>query len=278
MADLQPREHAAPLRVTGEVFALKTVGDHIHLTLVAPGVPDRVRPGMFVTLGVGGEPSGLLFRRAFWLHRVRPSGVYGGTIEVVFEVRGPGTRWLSRLHAHDPVDVVGPSGRPFALPKEPVACAVVGDGHGAVPMFMLGEHLRDRGCSVHMVLGAANERGLFGALEARRAAQSVTVATLDGSVGLTGTVAAALPAVLARNAIDVVYGCGPNSALAAVAEVARAAGAWCQVAVEAPMACGHGLCESCIVPVRGRDGLARWSRCCTDGPVYAADRVDWGRM
>jgi dihydroorotate dehydrogenase electron transfer subunit len=197
---------------------------------------------------------------------------------VVFTVRGPATRWLADLRAQDRVDLIGPLGRPFALPREPVTCLVVADGYGSAPMFMLGEHLRERDCSVHMVLGAASERGLFDAREARRAAQSVTITTLDGSVGIKGAVVTPLPAVFARHQIDVVYAAGPLAMLREVAGLARASGAWCQVAMEASMACGVGLCQSCVLPVRGTDGITRPARCCVDGPVFGGDRVDWALL
>ncbi|MDX6296738.1 MAG: dihydroorotate dehydrogenase electron transfer subunit [Nocardioidaceae bacterium] len=261
-----------------EVLTLKPVGGYLHLTLIADSIADRARPGSFVTLGIGGETSAMLRPRAFWLHRVRHSGLYGGTVEVVFTPRSPATRWLAQLSPHDPVVVTGPLGRPFALPTEPVSCAVVGHGYGVAPLFMLAERLRERDCRVHMVLGASTERELFGGLEARRAAQSVTVATADGSVGIKGGVADALPAVLRRNQTEVVYACGPLGVLRAVAALAGSVGAWCQVAMEAQMACGLGVCLSCVVPVRGPDNITRPTRCCIDGPVFAGDRVDWSLL
>jgi dihydroorotate dehydrogenase electron transfer subunit len=278
MDDTQWTKAPGPVQVMAQVFSVKMVGGYVHLTLIANDVAERARPGSFVALRIGGETSALPLRRSFWVHRARPSGVYGGTVEVVFPVRGQSTRWLSSLHAHDTVDVIGPVGRAFALPQEPVACAVVGEGYGAAPMFMLGGQLRERDCAVHMVLGAPDERRLFGALEARRAAQSVTVTTVDGSVGIKGGIAAALPAVLARHQVDVVYACGPYGMLYDVARLARSTGAWCQVAMEAPMACSVGLCLSCVVPVKGKDNITRPARCCLDGPVFAGERVDWGRM
>lgn len=278
MGETARREPTGPVLVAGEVLSVKQVGDYAHLTVVAPGVAERARPGSFVMLGIGGETSGLLRRRAFWVHRARPAGVYGGTVEVVFPPRSPATRWLAALHPHDAVDVLGPAGRPFALPKEPAVCVVVGHGYGAAPLLLLGERLRERECAVHMVLGATSERGLFGALEARRAAQSVTVTTADGSVGIKGDVTVALPALLGRHRVDVVYACGPTPTVQEVARLAEASGAWSQVALEAPMACGLGLCLSCVVPVRGRDGVTRPARCCVDGPVFDGTRVDWARL
>jgi dihydroorotate dehydrogenase electron transfer subunit len=264
-----------PLQVEGEVFSNKRVGDYFHLTFVAEGIAERTRPGNFVALAVGGPTSAALLRRAFSIYRARPAGVYGGTLEIVFAANGQGTRWLAERVPHDPVNIVGPLGRPFALPREPVACALVGGGYGSAPLFALAERLRERRCAVHMVLGAATESRLFGALEAKRSASSVTVTTVDGSVGIAGLVTDPLPALLVRNHVEVVYSCGPMPMLAAVSEVAKAHGAWSQTAVEESMACGIGVCMTCVLPVVGDDGVTRMVRSCVEGPVFAGDRVRW---
>ena len=268
----------APLQVSATVGSVKRVGDYTHLTLVAPGVAERVRPGCFVALAVGDEQSSMLLRRSFSVFRATPGGLSGGTVEVVFAASGKGTQWLAARTSGDRVDLVGPLGRPFALPREAVPCTLVAGGYGSAPMFALGERLRERGCPVHMVLGAATESRLFGVLEARRAAQSVTVTTEDGSVGVRGRVTDVLPALLARTATDVVYACGPMGMLAAVAELAEAHGAWSQCAVEESMACGIGICMTCVLPVVGSDGITRMLRSCVEGPVFRGDRVRWSEV
>lgn len=263
------------LQGQGEVLSVRRVGAYHHLTLVAPGVAERTRPGHFAALAIADRHGAQLLRRAFSIYRVRASGVYGGTVEVVFAVHGPGTAWLSRLRQHDTVDVVAPLGRPFALPKEPVSCVLVGGGYGSAPLFMLAERLRERGCSVHMVLGAATEERLFGALDAKRAAQSAVVTTDDGSVGIRGVVTDPLPDLLGRTGSEVVYACGPMPMLAAVSRVAAAHGAWSQCAVEEAMACGVGVCMTCVLPVVGDDGVTRMVRSCVEGPVFRGERVRW---
>jgi dihydroorotate dehydrogenase electron transfer subunit len=195
---------AGPLQRRAEVLSRKRIGEYHHLTLVAPGVAERFRPGHFAALAIGGPDSALLLRRAFSIYRGRESGVYGGTIEIILAVHGPGTAWLATRSPHDVVDVVAPLGRPFALPKEPVACTLVAGGYGSAPMFALADRLRERGCAVHMVLGASTEQRLFGALEARRSASSVVVTTEDGSVGIRGRVTDVLPGVVQRTGSEVV--------------------------------------------------------------------------
>ncbi|NYG08294.1 dihydroorotate dehydrogenase electron transfer subunit [Phycicoccus badiiscoriae] len=263
------------VQVTGELIATRRVGAYHHLTFVAPGLAELARPGQFVALAVGGDTSATLLRRCFSIHKVSPSGTYGGTVDVVISAVGPGTRWLSTLRAHDEVDIVGPLGRPFPLPTEPVACVLVGGGYGSAPLFWLAEALRERGCHVELVLGAATESKLFGVLEARRYGDGVSVTTDDGSAGTKGWVSDVLPDVIRRTSAAVVYGCGPMGMLKSITDVATAEGAVAQVAVEESMACGVGVCMTCVMPVTGNDGATRMVRSCVEGPVFRGDRVRW---
>ena len=241
----------------------------------AEGVAELAKPGQFVALTVGGPTSGLLLRRSFSLHKVSATGTYGGTVEIVVANAGPGTAWISALAPHDRVNIVGPLGRGFRLPKEPQPCILVGGGYGSAPLFWLAEMLGERGCSTHLVLGAASERRLFGVVEGRRIADEVAVVTDDGSAGRTGRVTDVLPDLLTRTGAAVIYACGPMAMLAAVTDVGARFGAVTQVAVEEAMACGIGVCMTCVLPVRGTDGVTRMVRSCVDGPVFAGDDVRW---
>ena len=265
----------SPVQVRGEVLAVRPAGAYVSMTVVAGGIAESARPGQFVTLAVGGENSALVLSRAFSIFRVQSRGVYGGTVEFVFAATGRGTRWLARRRPHDPVDVVGPLGRPFALPRQPVVAALVGGGYGAAPLFALADALRARGSRVHFVLGAATGDRIFGALEAKRMAVGVAFTTEDGSVGQRGSVTDVLPAMLERTSADVVYACGPMGMLAAVSALAADARIPCQVAVEEAMACGIGVCMTCVLPVVGSDGVTRMARSCVEGPVFRGERVRW---
>src|SRR4051812_19349749 len=190
------------------------------MTVVASGIAEQTRPGQFVAVAVGGDDGSMLLRRAFSIHKVATRGVFGGTVEFVFAVHGKGTAWLARQRPHDPIDVVGPVGKPFALPKDPAHCVLVGGGYGSAPLFMLADALRLRGCRVDFVLGAASVDRLFGALDAKRMAASVAFTTDDGSYGQQGRVSDVLPEVIERTRADVVYACGPMPMLQAVYSVA----------------------------------------------------------
>ena len=264
-----------PVQVRGEVLSTRRVGAYHHISLVAPGIAESARPGHFVALAVGGPYTAQLLRRAFSIYRVNQRGVYGGTVEVVVAPHGAGTQWLSQLGVHDPVDVVGPLGKPFSLPKEHVSATLVGGGYGSAPLFALAEALRSRGSRVDFVLGAASSDKLFGALDARRMAQTVAITTDDGSAGERGWVSDVLPDVLRRAHTDVVYACGPMGMLRAVSAIATEHGAHAQCAVEESMACGIGVCMTCVLPVVGDDGRTRMVRSCVEGPVFAGERVRW---
>jgi dihydroorotate dehydrogenase electron transfer subunit len=126
-----------------------------------------------------------------------------------------------------------------------------------------------------MVLGAATADRVFGELEGKRTASSVTVTTEDGSSGVQGLVSDVLPDVVERSGALVVYACGPMPMLRAVGQVAASYAIPCQVAVEEAMACGIGVCMTCVLPVRCDDGQSRFLRSCVDGPVFDAARVRW---
>jgi len=264
-----------PLQVAGEILAIKKVGAYQAVTVIAPGIPELTRPGHFLAVQVGGPESSMLLRRAFAIYDVKERGVYGGTVEFVFAVHGKGTAWLASRRPQDKLDVVGPLGKPFRLPKTPVNVTLVGGGYGSAPLLPLARALRERGCRVDVVLGAGSADRLFGFLDAKRMADSIAVTTDDGSIGTRGRVSDVLPGVLDKSRADVVYACGPMSMLRAVADLAAERGIPSQVAVEESMACGIGVCMTCVLPVVGDDGLTRMVRSCVEGPVFLGDRVRW---
>jgi dihydroorotate dehydrogenase electron transfer subunit len=264
-----------PVQVKGEVLSRRRVGAYHLLEVAAGGIAEQAKPGQFVAVSVGGPASALLLRRSFALYRATPTGAYSGTVQFVVGVHGKGTEWLAGVRAGDPLDVVGPLGTPFRMPAAPVGCLLVGGGYGSAPLFSLAEALRARECRVDFLLGAGTAERVFGELEAKRTAGAVTVTTDDGSAGTRGMVTDVLPDELERTGALVVYACGPMPMLRAVGAVADSYGLPCQVAVEESMACGIGVCMTCVLPVVGADGVSRMTRSCVEGPVFDAQRVRW---
>lgn len=259
--------------MTAEVVRRRREGPYWALTLAAGRIAQLARPGQFVEVAVAAP--GALLRRPFSIAAISRQGIAAGTIDIVFDAGGPGTDWLTGLEARDTVDVIGPLGTPFPLPKRPVACLLVGGGYGAAPLYALAEELVASRFRVDLLIGAASADRLLESMTAKRAAASVRVTTDDGSSGARGRVTDVLDEVLDACGTGVVYACGPNPMLAAVSARCAARGIPVQVALEERMACGIGVCATCAVPMHARDGSVRMVRACTDGPVLNGAKVDW---
>lgn len=267
-----------PHQITGEVLDVRRAGAYHVLSLTAPGIAEDAQPGHFVTVSMGGPESSMLLRRAFAIHQVQSRGVYGGTLEIVVSPQGMGTRWLADRRRHDQLSIVGPLGRPFSIPTRRVSCVLVGGGYGSAPLFMLAEQLRDRGCRVDVIIGAATEEKLFGVLDLKRLSSSITVTTEDGSSGVRGRVTDELPEMIERSSADIVYACGPMGMLSAVSAITAQRRVFTQCSVEESMACGIGVCMTCVLPVIGDDGVTRMVRSCVEGPTLRGDRVRWAEV
>jgi dihydroorotate dehydrogenase electron transfer subunit len=271
----------SPVQERCEVLERRRTGAYQALTLVAPRIAEHARPGQFVHL-LAGEDRSFPLRRPFSVHRVERPGAGMGTVEVVFDVVGAGTRALARLRPHDVVDALGPLGRPFDPPEGPAGCLLVGGGYGTAPLFFLATELRARRCRVDFVIGAATAGRLLDAMEAKRLGHSLTVTTDDGSAGRRGLVTDPLAGLLASTGAERVYACGPMPMLAAVSRLAAAAGVPCQVAVEEQMACGTGICFSCVLPVGdgggASPGATRMARSCLEGPVFDGAAIAWAEL
>lgn len=273
MTDSEMDAQTGPAQVRGTVLTVRRVDAYHAVTLVAPAVAARFRPGQFLSVAVGGPATSLIASRAFFIHDVRPD--HGGTVEFVFEVRGQGTRWLAERRARDVLEVTGPLGRPFPVPRDPVNCLLVGAGHGSAVLFSLAARLRGRRCEVDFLLGGGSGDRVFGALTARRTGRSATITTEDGSLGSRGLVTDMLDQAIHDGRTDVIYACGPVATLRQVTVLARRYDIPVQVAVAEAMACGTGVCMTCVLPVAGSDGITRMSRACTDGPVFRGEQVRW---
>jgi dihydroorotate dehydrogenase electron transfer subunit len=261
-----PRAAHPPVQRLAEVVGRRPVNAYVELTLAAPEIAERAEPGQFVAFAIGGPTSALLLRRSIAI-----AGTGNGVVTVVVAAHGPGSTWLAGLRTGDSVDVVGPLGRPFPMPEPGTPALLVGGGYGAAALVGLGARLREAGSAVAAVAGAATADRLCSVDELSAVASRVEVTTDDGSFGRRGLVTLAVDELLP--AAGVVYACGPMAMLRAVARTATERGIPSYVAVEESMACGIGVCMTCVLPVVGEDGRTRFSRSCAEGPIFGGDRV-----
>jgi len=264
-------------RARAEVLNARKLGVYHSLTLVAPEVAERVRPGQFVSVGMPPDRAFLL-RRHFSIHQASRRGGWAGTLEFVFDPRGPGTAWLAEVKAHQFLDVIGPLGTAFAYPKKLTNCLLVSEGHGAATIYFLSQELRAQGKRVDMIVGAESHEHVFKPIDGKRLSQTIAIVTADGSLGERGSVLDALPHMVEATRAQVVYAAARRPTLRAIAEFCMERQIPAQVAVEEHMACGIGMCFTCTVPVIRKDGSGYdHLRVCTEGPVFNPARILWDR-
>lgn len=268
------QRRARPVRADATVTATGPVGAYQHLVLHAPALAGAL-PGQFVAAAVGGDPTAMLLRRAFSVHRADPAA---GTLELVVAAHGPGSTWVTRRGVGDTLDLVGPLGRPYTPPAGAGAAVLVGGGYGSAPLAWWARTLLAAGHRVAAVVGAGSADRLFDAGTLTALAEVCDVSTDDGSAGRAGRVTDCLGAVVADLGARDVYACGPMPMLRAVGDVAAAAGARAWVTVEESMACGVGVCMTCVLPVRDTAGVTRMTRACTGGPTFDAAAVRWDAL
>lgn len=257
------------------IISNKRVGSYHQIIL---GVGDHVkncRPGNFIAISVGGDSSRMILRRAFAISRTSDSAQYGGTVELIVAPHGGGSRWLASLVEGSELDVITPLGTAFGIPTEPVNALLIGGGYGSAPLFGLAEVLKSRGCRTDMLLGASVGEKIYAPMEGKRSVNSLQIYTEDGSMGEKGRVTSRLESIIAERAIDVIYSCGPMPMLRAITEIAQASDVIHQCAVEESMACGVGICMTCVLPVKDSAGVLSMKRSCIDGPVMDGSTVCW---
>ncbi|CAB4558749.1 MAG: dihydroorotate dehydrogenase electron transfer subunit [Actinobacteria bacterium] len=267
----------AARHTTGRLLSIRKVGTYFHLVLQAEGIAEGAKPGNFIALSVGGDQSSMLLHRVFAIYRSRQDPSHGAVIELIVARSGKGSDWLVAQSEGTLLKITGPLGTSFPLPADPVNVAIVGGGYGAAPLFDLADHLKARGCRVDAIIGAATSSKVFAPLEGKRTVNSVTVTTDDGSAGIQGRVTDVLPEIITRQRIDLIYSCGPMAMLRAVDDIARSLSIPHQVSVEEAMACGVGICMTCVLPMMRGDKV-KMVRTCIEGPVIDGEEIAWDEV
>jgi dihydroorotate dehydrogenase electron transfer subunit len=264
-------------RARAEVLSTRKLGSYQSLTLVAPDIAERARPGQFLAVAMPGD-RGFILRRHVSIHQASRRGGWAGTLEIVVRPSGPGTTWLGTRRAHEFLDVIGPLGKPFSYPKRLTNCMLVAEGRGAASLYFLAQELVARQKRVDMVIGGESFDDVFKPIDAKRVSQTVAVRTSDGSLGEQGTVLDGLVEALELTKAQVLYAACEPATLRQVAELCRERKLPAQVALEERMGCGFGFCFTCVVPVARPDGSGYDNlRACVDGPVFNPARVMWDR-
>jgi dihydroorotate dehydrogenase electron transfer subunit len=225
------------------------------------------RPGQFYQLRCPGthDPQPFL---------LRPMSVYGvgpeaGTIEFLYNVTGVGTRALADLEVGGHTDIVGPLGNTFALDPAFRRVMVIARGVGLATMAPLVQHAAAAGIRITAIMSARAPQDLMQAEFLRGADADVhCVYDSDGSSGVEA-VDTLVRRLLDAEQPDVVYTCGSHRILMllqrVLADYPQIRG---EVAMEQRMACGMGVCLSCV-RLFDCDGNKQFLRVCREGPVFS---------
>lgn len=271
-----------PVDVDAAVVANRRLSaDYNVLSLAAPAIAAHARPGQFVMIKTADALDPLL-RRPFSIFEILRDASHTPIGISIFNKRiGTGTTLLARVEPGTRLGCLGPLGEPFEPVDPPAEAWMIAGGVGLAPFVTLAEALARRGTKTTLFYGARRSDELHCVELFETIGVNIVLATEDGSHGAHGRITVALePALKSRAAHDAVtlYACGPTPMMRACAELAAQYGRRCEVSLEQVMGCGMGGCYSCVAVVRGRDGRAHHVRTCTDGPVFAADRIDWNQM
>jgi dihydroorotate dehydrogenase electron transfer subunit len=222
--------------------------------------------------GWGGDSGRPYLARAFSVAEAETQAA-GVRLDFLVQAVGPGTGRLAALEPGERLWVHGPLGRPFAAPSEvsqsAAGAVLVGGGIGVAPLAIWRRRLQRAGIPARVLLGFRDEPNsggldLFDCSEIRLASE-------DGHTGHRGYVTDLLGVLLEGDDAQsaAVYACGPPAMLEAVRAMCAERGVSCELALEAPMACGFGACFGCAIP----DASGGYLRLCVDGPVLRGDEI-----
>ncbi|MFO0867581.1 MAG: dihydroorotate dehydrogenase electron transfer subunit [Pirellulales bacterium] len=266
--------------------------DTYRVRFGCPELAERITPGQFVMLRLARGTDPLLGRPLALYDTVADAQGRPTAIDVVYLVKGRLTSRLVHFLPGQELEVWGPLGNGFPV-QDTSHLIMVAGGIGQTPFLALAaEHLGRkqfgtpsriiaRQPRVTFCYGARQAAYLAGVEDFERLGVDVRLATDDGSRGHHGLVTDLLRDLLAEAAasgpanVPRIVCCGPEIMMARVAEMAAAANVPCQVSLETPMACGIGICFTCVAKVRDTEGGWDYKRTCVEGPIFDATRIEW---
>jgi dihydroorotate dehydrogenase electron transfer subunit len=264
--------------------------DYNVLALAAPDIAERALPGQFVMVKAGDRLEPLL-RRPFSVFEVLEERGRIVGLSLLSKRIGPSTTLIFDAKPGDRIQCLGPLGRPFAPVSAPDEAWLVAGGVGLAPFATLATVLRARDIKVKLYYGARRAAELFYLDLFETMGVTLVLATEDGSRGEQSPMRGSREWVAEPGRVTVplerdlraresgenvmLYACGPEPMLAAVAELSAAYGRPSQVSVERVMGCGVGGCYSCVIPIKTPQGKPHYVRSCLAGPVFRGNEISW---
>lgn len=234
-------------------------------------IAKEAQPGQFIQLKVSSEMDPLL-RRPISIAGIEQDKEQ---ITLFYRLKGRGTKVLAEAKPGDKLNLLGPLGHGFTVPQSGPLYLVAG-GIGAFPLLPLAQKALAKGAEVRLFWGGENQSFLesTGLNLWKALGIEVEVSTLDGSLGMQGTVLD----LLRKHKLEKfgrVAVCGPQPMMAAVNAFYENTALEVEVSLEERMGCGVGACLGCVCTLRDEQGKLRRGKVCKDGPVFKAKEVVW---
>ncbi len=201
-----------------------------------------------------------------------------GTVTIVFQIVGAGTKILSELKEGDYIqDIAGPLGRPSELtelPEDELAekkILFVAGGVGCAPVYPQVKWLKENGVEADVIIGAKTKSLIILEDMMKDVAGNVYITTDDGSYGASGMVTGMIEKLVNDgNKYDVCIAIGPMIMMKFVCKLTKELGLPTIVSLNPIMVDGTGMCGACRVTVDGEVKFA-----CVDGPEFDGHKVDF---
>jgi len=261
--------------------------DTYRVRFHAPPLARRILPGQFLMLRLAGVNDPLIGRPLALYDTILSASGEPEDLDVVYLVKGKLTSRLWQLRPGQKLDVWGPLGNGFNSAGGDHLIMVAG-GIGQTPFLALAQEALGlkkygnpprevpRASRITFCYGARSAEYFAGVEDFQRLGIDVRLATDDGSRGHHGFVTDLLKQALTEHhGQSRIVCCGPEPMMEAVAHIAHAANVPCQVSLETPMACGVGICFTCVAKVKQPDGGWDYKRTCVEGPVFDAELIEW---
>ncbi|MFZ5832650.1 MAG: dihydroorotate dehydrogenase electron transfer subunit [Planctomycetota bacterium] len=261
--------------------------DTYRIRFACPAIARAIVPGQFLMLRLAGCNDPLLGRPLALYDVVTDAAGQPWGVDIVYLAIGKMTRLLPEIRPGSPLEVWGPLGNGFpATPTEHLL--MVAGGIGQTPFLALareylglyayGDPPRSlpRAKRVSLCYGARSGDYLAGVADFSRLGIHVKLSTDDGSMGHHGRVTELIEPILEQHGRNCrIVCCGPESMMKATQELARRLGLSAQFSLETPMACGIGVCFSCVAKIRDASGGWDYRRTCVEGPVFDGADIDF---
>ena len=262
-----------PINLNAKLISKKYLKSNMYkFSMQADEIVNLAKPGQFIEIRVNNDIEPFL-RRPISIHNIDKEK---GLLEIIFQVRGKGTRFLSEKNEGDFIDIIGPLGYGTFKYNNYNNLAIIGGGIGVFPLYELAKNAKNDNKNVNIYVGFRNKDLVVLADEFKSVSDKLIVTTNDGSYGEKGHCTKFMKDDMEKGLIDSIYACGPLPMLRSIKEMAAEKNIPCQISLEERMACGLGVCLGCAVKTSSstNENPEYW-HVCKAGPVFNAKDVDF---